>query len=156
MKADSKALDVSKFLRIVFRVSAGFFLAGVVLTGIFIRLNRHVETADGRVAGAFMKEVVKGRKQAVEKEYLRISYSVNGKEYYGAVLGEGHDQKGRVPVYYFPGLPSFAWFYKNSNYSMVYCAVFLLVSGLVMFFSWRDLRNSGPQEAPVEKTRKKG
>ena len=146
MKADSRALDVSKFLRIVFRVSAGFFLAGVILTVVFIRLNRHVETADGRVAHVFMKETVKGRKQAVEKEFFRVIYSVNGKEYNGAVPAEGHDKNGRVPVYYFPGLPSFAWFYENSNHSMVYCCALLIVSGLVLFFSWRDLSKSGPGE----------
>jgi hypothetical protein len=141
-------MDISKSLKVVFGVSLALFLTGLVLTLVFIRLGRHVQAADGKIDGAYEKEVVKGRKQATVKEFFRISYSVNGKEYYGEVPAEGHERAGRVPVHYHPGLPSFAWFYDDSSYSLVLFVIFTLVMGGVLYFSWRDLRkirNAGQQ-----------
>jgi hypothetical protein len=148
MKATSRPLDVSKSLKVVFGVSLALFLAGLVLTLVFVRLGRHVQATDGKITGGYEKEVVKGRKQAVVKEFFRISYSVNGKEYFGEVPAEGHARAGRVPVHYHPGMPSFAWFYDESSHSLVIFVIFTLVMGCILFFSWRDLRrmrNAGQQ-----------
>jgi len=140
VKTTAQAFDVSKSLKIVFGVSGGLFLAALVLTFLFIRLNLHIQSAEGKVAGTFFREAVKGKRQTVQKEFLRISYSVDGREYSGEVMGAGHSTHGRVAVYFFPGWPSHAWFYHKSNFSLPICGLCLVISGCVAYFSWRDIR----------------
>ena len=129
----------------MFAIFLGVFLISIAVFLLFLKLNHSVKMVEGKVINTYTNNnVYSGRRKTYNKEYAVINYVIDGKEHTRKTIQKrksGFTTIGdRVPVYYYPGLPRFAWFYEKSNFTIVYSIIFLLIATFFLFISWLDVR----------------
>ena len=99
--------------------SIALFIISALLFGCIIKLNHRIDRTSGKVVETYTKRTFASRKQSTEREFLVVSYTINGKEYTGKTMRREGFSQDYVPVYYYPSFPGLAWFYKKANANIV-------------------------------------
>ena len=126
----------------IFFGSIVLFIMGMLLFGYVIKLNRRIDRTSGKVIETYTKRTFASRKQQTEREFLVVSYTINGKEYTGKTMRREGFSQDYVPVYYYPSLPGLAWFYKKANANIFYCTIFMLLALLTVYMTGKDLKKA--------------
>ena len=145
MKQPAQVPKISPLAKNIFVICLCLFSLSVIILFVFLKLESRVEEVNGKVVDRFTKEVATGRKSVGEKMFLEIKYSINGKEYSGEapcpVKNGMAANPDYIPVYYYAALPSWSWFFDRSNHHVIYSVLLVLVTLVLLLFSWRDIRN---------------
>jgi hypothetical protein len=137
--APTKVTRISKTMLIIFSI---VFVLSLSLLLFFLTMYSGILETSGLVTRTSYQSVPAGRKSAVEKEWLELKYTIGTKEYTGKTLRRtqgGSAYKETVPVYYYPAIPSFAWYYTRANKSMLYCWVLLIFAAFFFVISVREV-----------------
>jgi hypothetical protein len=118
------------------------FIISILLFGYVIKLNHRIDRTSGKVVETYTKRTFASRKQQTEREFLVVSYTINGKEYTGKTIRREGFSQDFVPVYYYASFPGFAWFYKKANANIVYCSIFMLLALFAVYMTGNDLKNA--------------
>jgi hypothetical protein len=152
MKKSQPVVKRSSALKTFFFVSLGLLLLGTACLIFFVKLDRTIKTASGKVVETYSQKEFASRKQTVDREYEIIRYTVQGKEYTGksAVPRTGESQY--VPVFYYEKFPDMAWYYKKENSNVVFSSLFVVLSALAFFYAlYRIGIRPKAQTAPASK-----
>jgi hypothetical protein len=129
------------------------FLVSSLLAAMFLKLDRHIEKTSAKVTETYTKKAFVSRKQSYEKEYLVVTYSVNGKEYTKKTARHNGYGEEYVPVFYYAGHPEFAWFYKKGNANIVYCCTAMALSLIVSVMMLSNRRKAKIEDESGRKKR---
>lgn len=145
MKNPQAVQKISTLSTTMFAIFLGVFLFSIAVFLLFLKLNHSVKTVEGKVINTHTNSTVySGRRKTYNKEYVIINYVIDGKEHTREITQRRKNSFAaigdRVPVYYYPGLPRFAWFYDKSNFTLVYSIIFLLIATFFLVISWLDVR----------------
>jgi len=122
--------------------SIALFIISALLFGSVIKLNHRIDRTSGKVVETYTKRTFASRKQQTEREFLVVSYTINGKEYTRKTMRREGFSQDYVPVYYYPSLPGLAWFYKKANANIFYCSIFMLLALFAAYMTGKDLRKA--------------
>ncbi|MGB7569945.1 MAG: hypothetical protein WBM07_18925 [Chitinivibrionales bacterium] len=126
----------------IFFGSIALFIISILLFGYVIKLNQRIDRTSGKVIETYTKRTFASRKQQTEREFLVVSYTVNGKEYTRKTMRREGFSQDYAPVYYYPSLPGLAWFYKKANANIFYCTIFMLLALLTVYMTGKDLKKA--------------
>jgi hypothetical protein len=125
------------------RISLVIFIVFALGCGLFLKLNSHIATAVGKVTDTYTENVIVGRKQTANKEFVELSYTINGVQRSGKTErrqdGTAFHSRDFVPVYYYPWFPQHVWYYTRANASMPICIAFALLGLIGAVYSSNEI-----------------
>jgi hypothetical protein len=132
-------------------ISIVFTLLCATGIGVFIKLNQTIKMTSGKIVETFTKKEFATRKQAVDRQYEVVRYTVAGKDYTGktALPKTGYSSQ-YVTVYYYENYPGFAWFFKKTNSGLFFCSLLAALFGAgVVLSAFRLIKKPIVAAAPA-------